>query len=117
MVCGAAAFLSRNAQNFLKGLLTRDVDKRLGSGPDGSKDVMKHAFFSCINWDKLRKREVPSPFKPSTQGVNSVENFDKMWTEQSPTDSPASTPTNLDSMFHGYTYTTPNMLANYKPSQ
>lgn len=111
------SFLSRHAQNFLKGVLTRDVDKRLGSGPDGSKDVMKHPFFSCINWDKLQRREVPSPFKPSTHGVNSVENFDKMWTEQSPTDSPAGTPTNLESMFHGYTYSAPNMLATYKPSQ
>ena len=81
---------------------------------------MDHPFFSCINWDKLQKREIPSPFKPSTQGLNSVENFDKMWTEQSPTDSPAGTPTNLESMFHGYSYCTPHMLANYKqrsPSQ
>lgn len=107
-------FLSRNAQTLLKGLLTRDVNKRLGNGPDGSQAVMNHAFFSCINWDKLRKREIPSPFKPSTTGVNSVENFDKMWTEQSPTDSPAGTPTNLDSIFNGYSYCTPHMLANYK---
>jgi len=105
---------------LLKGLLVRDVEKRLGHGPEGSKAVMDHPFFSCINWDKLQKREVPSPFKPSTQGLNSVENFDKMWTEQSPTDSPAGTPTNLESMFHGYSYCTPHMLANYKqrsPSQ
>ncbi len=116
----AAAFLSRNAQSLLKGLLVRDVEKRLGHGPEGSKAVMDHPFFSCIKWDKLQKREIPSPFKPSTQGLNSVENFDKMWTEQSPTDSPAGTPTNLESMFHGYSYCTPHMLANYKqrsPSQ
>ncbi len=49
----AAAFLSRNAQNLLKGLLVRDVEKRLGHGPEGSKAVMGHPFFSCINWDKL----------------------------------------------------------------
>ncbi|KAL0039247.1 hypothetical protein WJX77_012674 [Trebouxia sp. C0004] len=114
------SFLSRNAQTLLKGLLVRDVEKRLGHGPEGSKAVMDHPFFSCINWDKLQRREIPSPFKPSTQGLNSVENFDKMWTEQSPTDSPAGTPTNLESMFHGYSYCTPHMLANYKqrsPSQ
>ncbi|DBA96260.1 TPA: hypothetical protein ACH3X3_002445 [Trebouxia sp. C0006] len=114
------SFLSRNAQSLLKGLLVRDVEKRLGHGQEGSKAVMDHPFFSCINWNKLQKREIPSPFKPSTQGLNSVENFDKMWTEQSPTDSPAGTPTNLESMFHGYSYCTPHMLANYKqrsPSQ
>lgn len=107
-------FMSRNAQSLLKGLLTRDVDKRLGNGAEGSKAVMKHPFFSSINWDKLQKREIPSPFKPSTQGQHSVENFDKMWTEQSPTDSPAGTPTNLDAIFQGYSYVAPHMLTGYK---
>ena len=104
--------MSAQAQNLLKGLLTRDSAKRLGSGPDGSAAVKKHAFFRDISWDKLQKREVPSPFKPTIQDNNSVENFDKMWTEQSPTDSPAGTPT-MESVFKGYSYVAPHMMSNY----
>lgn len=43
-------FLSSEAQNLLKGLLTRDVAKRLGSGPQGSEAVKRHPFFKVGGW-------------------------------------------------------------------
>lgn len=46
-------------------LLTRDVDQRLGSGPDGSENVKKHPFFASIDWEKLERKEVEPPFKVS----------------------------------------------------
>lgn len=47
-------FLSAEAMGLLKGLLTRDVNKRLGSGPEGSAAVKRHPFF------KVRPRGVGS---------------------------------------------------------
>jgi p70 ribosomal S6 kinase len=74
-------YLSTEAQNLLKGLLTKEASKRIGFGPSGSADVMKHAFFKGVDWAKLEARDVASPFKPTIRSMDSVENFDKIWTD------------------------------------
>jgi len=51
------SFVSPDAQNLLEGFLTRDVEKRLGSGNDGSDNVKKHPWFKSINWEKLDKKK------------------------------------------------------------
>jgi p70 ribosomal S6 kinase len=106
-------YLSTSAQSLLKGLLIRDPKKRLGGGPDGSKAVLEHPFFRPINWDRLKRHEIPSPFKPTIREVSSVENFDKMWTDQAPLDSPCGTPqrTSPEDMFHGYSYVAPSLIS------
>lgn len=85
-------FLSSEALSLLKGFLARDPSKRLGVGPTGSADIKAHPFFKKISWAKLDRREVPSTFKPVVKNSLSVENFDKMWTEQPALDSPCSSP-------------------------
>lgn len=74
-------YLSSEASSLLKGLLTKEASKRLGFGPTGSADVVKHAFFKGVDWKKLQMRDVPSPFKPTIRSIDSVENFDKIWTD------------------------------------
>jgi len=46
------------------GLLIKDPSRRLGGGPNDAKDIMNHAFFSCINWTDLVQKKIPPPFKP-----------------------------------------------------
>lgn len=53
-----AAYLSSEAQSLLKALLQKEAPKRLGFGPNGSKDVMGHAFFKGVNWKQLEARQV-----------------------------------------------------------
>jgi p70 ribosomal S6 kinase len=104
-------FLSSDALNLLKGLLTRDPLKRLGCGPNGAEDIKKHPFFKTINWVKLERGEVQSTFKPTVKCSMSVENFDKIWTDQKPEDSPCGTPSaSADAMFRGFTYVQPSYL-------
>jgi p70 ribosomal S6 kinase len=107
-------FLSSDALSLLKGLLTRDPAKRLGSGPNGSSAVKAHPFFKGINWTKLEARELESKFKPSVRSVCSVENFDKIWTDQKPVDSPCGTPTDPELLkaFEGFTYIAPSFLTS-----
>lgn len=107
-------FLSSDALSLLKGLLTRDSAKRLGAGPNGSAAVKAHPFFKGISWAKLEARELESKFKPSVRSVCSVENFDKIWTDQKPVDSPCGTPTdpNLLKAFEGFTYIAPSFMSN-----
>ena len=109
-------FMSSDAQSFIKGLLTKDPAKRLGSGPQGSEAIKKHPFFRSINWAKLEKGEVQSPFKPKIQSTKSVENFDKIWTDQPVEDSPGNTPktsalvSDPTAIFRGFTFTSPSYL-------
>lgn len=77
-----AAYLGPDAQKLVRALLQREPTKRLGYGPSGSRDVQNHPFFKGINWKKLMDCELQSPFKPTLQEDDSVENFDKIWTEQ-----------------------------------
>eukprot|EP00878_Enallax_costatus_P016535 GHUV01017348.1.p1 GENE.GHUV01017348.1~~GHUV01017348.1.p1 ORF type:complete len:478 (+),score=209.34 GHUV01017348.1:238-1671(+) len=103
-------FLSSNALNLLKGLLQRDPAQRLGAA--GADAVKKHPFFKSINWQKLEARQVESKFKPGVKCSMSVENFDKIWTDQRPVDSPCGTPTDPSAAdaFQGSTYIAPSFL-------
>jgi hypothetical protein len=49
-----------------------------------------------------------------TAAVQSVENFDKIWTEQRPVDSPCGTPTDPSyaGAFEGFTYIAPSFMAS-----
>lgn len=41
-------------------------------------------------------RDMSSPFRPKVGHVDSVENFDKLWTDMAPEDSPCNTPPAAD---------------------
>ena len=45
----------------------------------------------ALEW-KRWAAQMASPFKPSVNHVDSVENFDKIWTDQAAEDSPCGTP-------------------------
>lgn len=55
---------NRNGKSLVKHLLVADLTKRFGNLKGGSHDVMKHRFFSDIDWTLLYNRKIPSPFKP-----------------------------------------------------
>lgn len=68
--------------------------------------------------------QVPSPYCPQVTGETCVSNFDKLWTDRTPVDSPCSTPVMsplADSAnaaqdeFHGFTYVAPSFLDGYAP--
>ena len=37
--------MSDNARDLLTGLLVKEPARRLGGGPEGAKDIMRHVFF------------------------------------------------------------------------
>ncbi|XP_067585604.1 RAC-gamma serine/threonine-protein kinase isoform X3 [Pseudorca crassidens] len=45
--------LSSDAKSLLSGLLIKDPNKRLGGGPDDAKEIMRHSFFSGVNWQDV----------------------------------------------------------------
>jgi serine/threonine protein kinase len=74
------ASLSTNAKSILRGLLTKNPDKRLGSGPNDADDIKRHPFFSSINWDRLMRGEVKPPWTPQIAGSQDTSQFDKEFT-------------------------------------
>jgi serine/threonine protein kinase len=104
--------LNQNAVKVLKGLLTKDPTRRLGSGHEDAAEVQSADFFRTIDWDKLMKGEISPPWKPNIKGVLDTSQFDKEFTNM-PVFSP---PTGLqkvpgfgatpnDSHFEGFTFT------------
>ncbi|KAJ3411469.1 hypothetical protein HDV05_002158 [Chytridiales sp. JEL 0842] len=67
----AAANLSEDAKNILKGFLDRNVETRLGSKQSGGdRRVRDHPWFSKIDWAKLEAKELPAPFVPDSKKAN-----------------------------------------------
>ncbi|KAL6896620.1 hypothetical protein ACP4OV_007192 [Aristida adscensionis] len=102
------SFLSSEAHSLLKGLLHKEANKRLGSGPSGSDEIKNHKWFKPINWRKLEAREIQPSFRPNVAGLTCIANFDECWTKTPVLDSPVTTPASGGhSNFVGFTYVRP----------
>lgn len=55
--------------------------------------------FQCLDWEKLAKRRILSPFIPKITDELDVSNFAEEFTAMVPTDSPAIIPPNVDKIF------------------
>jgi serine/threonine protein kinase len=76
--------MPEDSVSILQGLLTKEPDQRLGSGPSDAQDVMGHKFFKDINWDKLYHKRVTPPFVPILNGPTDVSNFETEFTQAKP---------------------------------
>ncbi|KAK1311749.1 Serine/threonine-protein kinase AtPK2/AtPK19 [Acorus calamus] len=107
------AYLSSEAHSFLKALLQKEANKRLGSGPGGSQEIKNHKWFKSINWRKLDAREIQPSFRPNVAGQLCIANFEERWTNMPLQDSPISSPVSADSNFNGFTYVRPSTLLQH----
>ncbi|XP_064420833.1 protein kinase C eta type [Latimeria chalumnae] len=78
--------LYSNATNFLKALLMKNPEKRLGSMAcyDGEQAILNHPFFKEIDWELLNKRQLEPPFKPRIHSKEDISNFDPEFTKEEP---------------------------------
>ena len=53
--------ISSEAKNLMVSLLNRNPTKRLGAGPEGAAEIMKHKFFESINWDDVMQKNTNPP--------------------------------------------------------
>ncbi|XP_027005494.2 protein kinase C, eta, b [Tachysurus fulvidraco] len=109
-----SSWLSNEAEDILKGFLTKDPSRRLGciERDGGEKAITSHPFFRDLDWERLRNRELDSPFKPRIKSSVDVNNFDPDFTQEEPTLTPieeALIPLNQDD-FKDFSYTAPECL-------
>jgi len=76
------SFISDSAKSLLEGLLTREVDKRLGGD-----DVRHHPFFSGMDWEELESKKVAAPWVPPVRDALDTTQIDDYFTTERPTDS------------------------------
>ena len=75
--------MSDNARDLLTGLLVKEPARRLGGGPEGAKEIMRHIFFETIDWMALQEKKISPPFKPQVLNETDTRNFDIEFTGES----------------------------------
>lgn len=71
--------LSAEGRSFVKGLLNRNPKHRLGATND-ARELRAHPFFQDIDWNLLRTKLIPPPFKPHLTSETDTLNFDPEFT-------------------------------------
>ena len=66
-------YLSTEAQSLLRALFKRNPINRLGSGLTQGGEIINHAFFCTIDFDKLYKKQIQPPFVPSLMPIPTVD--------------------------------------------
>ncbi|KAG8863741.1 hypothetical protein FRB96_007578 [Tulasnella sp. 330] len=72
--------IGEDGKQFVKGLLNRNAQHRLGALRD-AEELKEHPFFATIDWKALALKQVTPPFKPSVDSDDSTANFDPEFTE------------------------------------
>ena len=67
--------LSPEVVDLISRLLDTNEFSRLGSGPNGHKDIKEHPFFKDIVWNILESKQVQPPFIPHAQTLNETPKF------------------------------------------
>ena len=74
--------LKNDTKDFLQQLLINNPDDRLGSGPDGSKNVKKHPFFKGVNWLEAKQKKLKPPFIPKLKNDTDLRYFESTFTDE-----------------------------------
>uniref|UniRef100_A0A8C1EJ53 non-specific serine/threonine protein kinase n=1 Tax=Cyprinus carpio carpio TaxID=630221 RepID=A0A8C1EJ53_CYPCA len=80
--------LSADAKSLLSGLLIKDPNKRLGGGPDDAKEIMRHSFFTMLDWQDVYDKKLVPPFMPQVSSETDTRYFDEEFTAQTITITP-----------------------------
>ena len=70
-------WIDPRAKDLVKGLLTLDHTKRLGTLKRGVQDIKKHKYYAGIDWDVLLMKKIPSPIPIRTSKDGDSRYFDR----------------------------------------
>jgi len=66
---------------------------------------MRHPWFTGVDWELIRGKQIKPPFKPRLQSATDVRYIDESFTMMGVTDSPESMGNSLKGgMWEGFTY-------------
>jgi len=76
--------ISESSISCVKMLLERDPIKRLGMKSSPYGRIRKHPFFSRIDWNKIKNKQLEPPFVPTIKSALDVSNFDADFINEQP---------------------------------
>jgi len=99
-------YLTPNANDILKKLLSKQVENRLGFGEKDSQAVKDHKFFTGVDWDHVLSKKSKPPFLPLLRSEDDFSNFDDEFTSKPAIDSPAGPmpSQSVEDVFLGFSY-------------
>ncbi|KAK2459676.1 hypothetical protein APHAL10511_008321 [Amanita phalloides] len=80
--------MPRDAVSILQKLLTKDSNRRLGSGKEDAEEIKRQPFFKDVSWDDVFHKRIPPPYFPTINGSADTSNFDEEFTKEQPTLTP-----------------------------
>ena len=73
--------MSAECKDFINKCLAKKPENRLGSKND-IEEILAHPWFASLNIDEIKKRNMPTEFKPKlSSDIMDVSNFDKTFTQ------------------------------------
>ena len=64
--------IPKSSVEILQGLLKKQPNERLGTGPQGAQHVKDHPFFVGIIWDDIYHKRVQPPFVPEVDSSTGI---------------------------------------------
>ncbi|KAL4484301.1 hypothetical protein ABPG72_006412 [Tetrahymena utriculariae] len=74
--------ISNECKDIITKILQKDPEKRLTL-----QQAKMHPWFRDMDWEKLAKKQIPSPYIPCTQGEEWIKGFDSDFTSEAPINS------------------------------
>lgn len=68
---------TENERDLISKFLQVDITKRLGYTHGGVQSIKKHPYFRTINFDRMLKEKVMSPFDSKVRGPSDSSNFER----------------------------------------
>jgi len=87
------SLFSEKSKDLINRMLVIDPTQRLGSLARGEKDIYRSAWFEEINFDKLKRKEIPAPWIPKIKDpldTSNFENWDHLDNKEKAKDPPIS---------------------------
>lgn len=72
--------LSGEARDLFDKLLEKEPNRRLGGGPEDAREVKAHVFFRGVDFDRMLRKEYPTPFRPLVTSETDTCYFDEEFT-------------------------------------
>ncbi|KAL1924148.1 uncharacterized protein VTP21DRAFT_7183 [Calcarisporiella thermophila] len=76
--------MPRHAVHVCQRLLTKDPERRLGSGPTDAEEIKRHPFFGGVNWDDILQKKIRPTYIPKISSALDTSNFDEEFTREKP---------------------------------
>ena len=74
-------YIHPDATDLLQRLITSDLMQRFGNLYGGSQDIMDHAWFAEVTWDRLARKDIDAPWAPPLEDGADTSQYDRFLDE------------------------------------